>query len=139
MMDKQKTSWRPSTGVTLIEVLAALALLGSLAVAMILSRGQLMDQHRRAEQKLEAVRVADRLLAQWWESEPKSLPINSRGEVQGHDGWVWETSVVEKAELQPFNAQVVRYRILNEAELDVSIKPVELTTVDLVMPVGGTP
>lgn len=132
-MNRHRTSWRRSTGVTLIEVLAALTLLGSLAVVMVLSRGQLMSQHRRAEQKLEAVRVADALLASWWAEGSGSVPINADGAVATHENWVWDTRAITKRDLEPFEARVVRLRIL---DTQTTGEPIELTSVDVVLPEG---
>ena len=130
-MNRATTSWRRRSGVTLIEVLAALALLGSLAVAMVLSRGRLVDQHDLAEKKLEAVQVANALLVQWWAGDPKHLPVNVSGQIEEHPGWAWETQAIISRELVPFDAHVVRLRILDESTLG---DPVELTSVDVVMP-----
>ncbi len=135
-MNRRRKFWRRSTGVTLVEVLVALSLLGSLAVAMVLSRGQLMDQHRRAEQKQEAVRVADTLLAGWWAEDHDAFPVGDEGPIESHDGWVWETQLMPKRELEPFGARAVRLRIL---DTKTPGDPVELTSVELVLPARGTP
>lgn len=129
-MSRRRTSWRQH-GVTLIEVMAALALLGSLAVAMVLSRGWLVEQHQQAGQKLEAVEVADKLLAQWWAGETIQLPIDATGRVDGYPVWSWQTRVVDNRSLASFEALVVRLSILDDSVVG---QPVELTTVDLVMP-----
>ncbi|MBX2851679.1 MAG: hypothetical protein KTR15_08045 [Phycisphaeraceae bacterium] len=118
-------------------MLAALTLLGSLAVAMVLSRGRLRDQHDLAEKKLEAVQVADALLAQWWAGDPRYVPAGLSGRIEKHPGWVWETQATISRELIPFDAQIIRLRILDESMLG---DPIELTSVDVVMPqvVPGT-
>lgn len=132
-MKRPKSSWRKRSGVTLIEVLAALALLGSLAVAMVLSRGRLREQHALAEKKLEAVAVADAMLSQWWEGEGRQVPVGHSGEVAGSPGWAWETESITNRELSRFDAQVIRLRILDTSMLG---NPIELTSVDVVMPVS---
>ena len=124
---------------TLIEVLAALSLLGSLAVAMVLARGRLVEQHRAAEQKLEAVDAADRLLLLWWSGESKQVPVNTSGVVEQHPHWAWETELISDRRLAPYEAQIVRLRIVDTTEAG---QPTELTSVDLVMPfqsTGGQP
>ena len=132
-MKRPKPSWRKRSGVTRIEVLAALALLGSLAVAMVLSRGRLREQHALAEKKLEAVEVADAMLSQWWEGENKQVPVDLSGDVAGFPGWSWETESIPDRELSRFDAQAVRLRILDNSMLG---NPIELTSVDVVMPVS---
>lgn len=138
-MNRRKTSLRRHAGMTLIEVLAALSLLGSLAVAMVLARGRLVEQHRAAEQKLKAVDAADQLLLQWWSGDSKQIPVNTSGMVEQNPGWTWETEQISDRVLTPYDAQIVRLRILESAEAG---PPVELTSVDLVMPLqfaGRTP
>ena len=138
-MSRHKTSWRRHAGMTLIEVLAALSLLGSLAVAMVLARGRLVEQHRAAELKLEAVDAADQLLLQWWAGESKQVPVNTSGVVEQHPDWTWETELISDRALAPYDAQIVRLRILSTSEPG---QPAELTSVDLVMPFqspGGEP
>lgn len=130
-MNKPKTSWRKRSGVTLIEVLAALALLGSLAVAMVLSRGRLVEQHRLAEKKLEAVQAADVLLAQWWAADEKHVPVGLSGRIDGKPGWLWETEAIASDALVPFDAHIIRLRILDETSLG---NPIELASVDVVLP-----
>lgn len=130
-MIRCKASWRRRCGVTLIEVLASLALLGSLAVAMVLSRGRLVDQHRSSEQKLEAVQAADELLTQWWSGEVKQVPVDASGVLAHHPGWTWQTQLIPTRSQNSYDAQIVRLTILNGSELG---QLVELTSVDLVMP-----
>lgn len=83
--------WRAAT---LIEVLAGLAILGSVTVALLLARGNLLAQHATAQQKLEAVRIADRLLGGWY-AEGSTIPMDEQGAVEGHPGWSWQTQTVE--------------------------------------------
>lgn len=135
-MKRRRTSWRRSAGMTLIEVVAALALLGSFAVAMMLSRARLVEQHTRAEQKLDAVAIADALLAEWWAGDAATFPINEEGHIEGQAGWYWQTRVIKHDGLRPFQAQVVRLRILDRSSEG---RPTELTAVDLVLPEGGVP
>lgn len=123
--------WRRRSGVTLIEVLVALALLGSLAVAMVLSRGRLRDQYDLAEKKMQAVQVADAMLAQWWAGDLKHVPAGLSGHIEGYPGWGWETQPITSRELMSFGAHVVRLRIFDESTLG---DPVELTSVDVVVP-----
>ena len=79
---------------TLIEVLAGLMILGTLLVSMILAKQNLLDQQARARQKLDAVRLADALLAYWQVTSTNTpgpginpLPILPRNE----QGYVMET------------------------------------------------
>ena len=57
-------------GLTLVEVVAALALLGTLLSAMLLARGRYVRQNMRAQESVEAVAVTDALLEQWFNQQP---------------------------------------------------------------------
>ena len=77
---------------TLIEVLAGLMILGTLLVSMILAKQNLLDQQARARRKLDAVRLADALLAYWHVTSARlpgndPLPLMPRNE----QGYVMET------------------------------------------------
>lgn len=133
-MSRSATFLRRRSGVTLIEVLAAMALLGSLAVAMVLSRGRLVDQHQLAQQKMDAVNVADALLAQWWTGDPAAFPVGETGDIDSHPDWAWQTREIPNLALRPFAARVVQLRIVDASAPG---EPVELTSVDLVLPSGG--
>lgn len=77
---------------TLIEVLAGLMILGTLLVSMILAKQNLLDQQARARQKLDAVRLADALLA-YWHVTSASLPGNDPLPLmpRNEQGYVLET------------------------------------------------
>lgn len=77
---------------TLIEVLAALLLMGSILVALVTARGRLVNQHAEAVEIQQAVQAADALLVTWWAADPPSVPIGERGELPSHPGWVWTTT-----------------------------------------------
>ncbi len=74
---------------TLIEVLTGLAILGSVTVALLLARGNLLEQYANAQLKLEAVTIADQLIAGWYAQD--GIPINEQGEIEAHQGWSWQT------------------------------------------------
>ena len=98
---------------------------------MVLSRSRLIEQHHLAEQKLEAVRAADQIIARWWSEESKSVPLNADGALQDHPRWVWQTEVINARPLEDYDAQIVRLRILDTSNVGA---PVELTAIDLVLP-----
>jgi prepilin-type N-terminal cleavage/methylation domain-containing protein len=63
---------------TLIEVIAGIALLGTILATTVLAQARLLRQHQRALLKLQAVEAADRLLAQW-SAEERTLPRQATG------------------------------------------------------------
>lgn len=118
---------RSPRGLTLIEVLASLALLGTLLVALVQARGDHLRQWTLAQRKLEAVDAAERLLEAWW-ADPATLPRSGSGTLDG--GWRWRTQVREAPALEheALHAELVRLEVL-EAE-----GPKVLVTIDLFVP-----
>ena len=79
---------------TLIEVMAALAILGSLLVGILLAKNRLSQQSALASRRLDAVAAADGLLTSWRHSE-EGIPREASGEVPGYNGFAWETKMRE--------------------------------------------
>lgn len=96
-------------GLTLLEVMAGIALLSTLLVGVLMSFGGLAKQVTRAAKLSEAVEVADGLLASWYASE-SGVPLDARGTV---GSFVWRTSVVDE-ELLPLGLVVVRLSVEDE-------------------------
>ena len=83
-------SRRRRRGTTLVEAVAGTALLGCLLVAILVAHGRMTVQASRASLRVEACRIADRLLADWW-LDTDQLPRDGSGAVAGHPGWTWRT------------------------------------------------
>src|SRR3954470_6964454 len=99
---------RPSpSGLTLVEVIAGLALLSTLLVAVLGTKARVTRQWAHAQRKLEAVAAADKLLAGWW-ATPATFPRRSAGIVSGDAGLAWRTSPVASEVVRPLGASVVR-------------------------------
>ena len=98
-------------GFTLIEVLAGLAILGSLLVGLVLARRSLIDQQLRADRKLVAIDLADALLTSWAAQSVgtatwlASIPRDDQGDIHealteddigddGQAGWRWRGTPV---------------------------------------------
>src|SRR5688500_12150631 len=80
-------------GLTLIEVVAGLALLSTRRVAHLTTRPTLTRQWATAQQRLRAVEAADALLTVWWQ-EPKTFPWRASGTVPDEPGLSWRTQLV---------------------------------------------
>jgi len=80
------------------------ALLGSLLVTILLGASRLQAQAARAEQRMEALRVADRLLETWW-TEPDTFPRRDAGRLE--DGWTWRTEVRPSEAARALGGEVV--------------------------------
>jgi type II secretory pathway pseudopilin PulG len=100
---------------TLVEVVAGLALLGSLLVGLLLTRAALVRQRVEADRRLEAIRSADALLSQW-RVTGKPVPRQASGRL-GVDGqFVWRTRALRTERIAGNAFDVVRLELTGEAE-----------------------
>jgi len=99
--------WRPrKPGVTLVEAHLGTALLGSLLVSILVGVAGLQAQAVRAERRIEACRIADRLLASWW-TRREQFPRRDEGRLETPAGWRWRTRVVPDASARALGGEVV--------------------------------
>jgi type II secretory pathway pseudopilin PulG len=113
---------------TLIEVLAALAILGFVLVSIVTCRARYVHQFSLARAKLDAIAAIDQLFAQ---ARQKQGPfdISATGAIPGHPEWMLRRKVLvdDPDGLEGF--QVVR----------LSVQPIEqsghdIVAIDLVVP-----
>lgn len=118
---------RPPRGMTLIEVVAGLALLATVLVLVFSARDHVARQQVRADRRLAAVAAADALLADWMRSA-ETFPRASTGGVPGRPELIWTTRVVPNPPAEALGGQAVR--------LDVG-RADERAAGDRVMETGG--
>lgn len=135
---------RRSSGLTLIELLGALALLATLLTAMLAARGDAVRQAARAGRKLIAIDYADELLTTWWASVAAATDTDRRSasadafprQDQGRSERLalrWRTAVMDSPPFAALGGQVVRLRVWDErAAASASSEP--LVQVDVVLP-----
>jgi prepilin-type N-terminal cleavage/methylation domain-containing protein len=100
-------------GFTLIEVIAALMIVGGLMAALVVSRAQLHRQMKSAELQREAVRVADDLLTRSWE-KTGTLAAGESGTTR--DGnWQWKTEWARSPSSESIPGRVVRLDVWRDA------------------------
>ena len=100
-MRKCAISWpRSAAGLTLVEAVAGIALLGSMLAAILVTSGRLETQAARSERRVEACRIAEDLLGQWF-AKPEKFPRNAEGPVRDRPGWRWRTYTVTGARTDP--------------------------------------
>src|SRR4051812_30836583 len=119
MNRKYRTSSSPTRptrdrkiGMTLIEVIAGLAILGTLAAMLAISRGRSLRQWREADERLAATRAVDALLDQWLSGPPRAIPINSQGAIQGAENCVWRTSLSPNPVPAQLDSRVLRVDVV---------------------------
>lgn len=104
-------------GLTLIEVLAASVLLGTLLATAVVSASRHTQQVRRAQDRLEALEIADGLLRTWLVERQGTIEARE-GLIDGHDGWRWEVTGRIEPELQPLGFHVGILTIVDRSSVE---------------------
>jgi hypothetical protein len=127
---RQSRCWKAG-GLTLVEVLAGLAILGGLLVAVVMTEARCNHQSALANQRLAACRAADCLLEEWW-NNPDKFPRNAQGGVKGEEGLTWKTRVLDNKPAREMEGEVVHVEFFQ----DKSPSPdAPVVMVDVVLPV----
>lgn len=113
-------------GFTLLEVVVALALMGSVLVATLLAFSQHRAQLSLAEKRIQATIIADQIVSTL-SAQRDGIPIGTQGVVAGKANWIWQTSRVGTTTLATVPMQVFRFQIL-----EIDPIPTQLVSVDLV-------
>ncbi len=129
MKTMHTASWRcwRQAGLTLIEVVAAIAILGSVLTAVVVAKTRHTRQLALAERRAAAVRAADALLHRWSVSG-QGFPVQTAGPVSDDASLTWQTSWQENRELEDVGVRTLRLRIH-----DANAKGRELLAVDLLL------
>ena len=113
------------SALSLVEVVVALVLMGSVLVSSMLA----FSSHRRqlsvANQQLEATVIAETIVREL-SAQPGGIPASARGVVAGHPNWMWQTSVAGRAQVATVSMRVVAFEIL-----DMTDQPRRLIAVNL--------
>ena len=139
MLSKSFSERSRPAAFTLIEIAAALAILGTLLVGILLAKASHTRQLARAERKAGAVQAADRLIREWWHSA-EGVPRNASGRVPDpradrSGSFRWRTRVVERSGLRGLPARAVRITLSSAGEGPPDEDP--LVAVTLVLPPPG--
>jgi len=109
------SSFRPA-GMTLVEVVAGLVVLGTLLAAVTVARGRFVRQGAEADRRLQATRAVDALLSQWLSGSPQAVPMRGQGPlIGGAANQVWRTQVVRDPAAMELGAIVVRLEVFESA------------------------
>jgi prepilin-type N-terminal cleavage/methylation domain-containing protein len=113
------------SGLTLIEVVAALALMATLLVAVLTIKAGLTGRRAAADRQLRAVAAADRLLTAWW-ANPATFPVARSGPVPADPSLAWSTRPLPNPAAARLGGRVVRLDIRDPAivlSIDVLLPP----------------
>jgi len=95
---------------TLVEVVAGLALLGSLLAGLLMTKSALGRQRAEAERRLAAVRCADELLSDW-RANGESVPRHASGRAGPDDVFTWRTRPLRVERVADMRFDVVRLEL----------------------------
>lgn len=118
MSVKFTTFSRSRRGLTLVEVVAGLALLSTLLVGVLTTKARVTRQWAHAQRRLEAAAAADRLMTSWWR-DVERFPRNARGEVPGNSRLAWQTRTIRNDAVEAFGASTVRLEVFDERDAAV--------------------
>ncbi len=112
-------------GLTLVEVIAATALLSSTLVGVLAAFSNINRQNKQAVLRMEAMEFADQLLFEWM-SHAHGIPTEGSGPIVANKGWRWQTS------LSKFDPRTgVRIITLKITKADARNGPTELYRIKL--------
>ncbi len=136
-------------GLTLIEVLAGLALMGTILVALVRAKSDSALQWHEANRRLEGIEAAEHLLRRWTTPAPgmtpgipatsmaggeRSVPLEASGSIEDYPHLRWQTRIVTNPQAEFLGAQVVRLEILRAETLQPAKQDAPLAYVELLVP-----
>ena len=95
---------------TLVEIVAALALLSGVLVGILMATAGYTAQWSRAQKRIAAVAATDGLLKQWWRDVGR-LPVDGTGTLPGEPELSWQTRRRNVNELDGLGTIVVRLEV----------------------------
>ena len=113
----------------MVEGVVGTAIMGTMLASMVLASGKMQAQSGRSARRLEACRVADKLLTDWW-AKPSELPHNGGGDVPNSNGLKWRTKRVPNEIAKEFNAELIAL----ELYITDGGRQEVLTRVELILP-----
>lgn len=120
---------------TLLEVIAAIAILGTILVGIVLAKSRHRRQLARTADATAAVAATEELLCAWW-SGPDGVPVGAEGVMSASKPLRWRTRETPNPEIEDLGARVVRLEVFpGQAESSAAADDSEaLLYVDLVLP-----
>src|SRR5689334_22545670 len=101
------------SGVTLIEVLAGLVILGTLLLSIAAARGRFARQWAESDRHLTAVRAADKLLSDWMAGAEQNIPVQGQGDLPGVAKCSWRTREIRSQGAEVLRSRVVRLEVFD--------------------------
>ena len=106
---------RRRRGVTLIETLAGLVILGTLLVSVAIARGRFLRQIAEADRRLAAIRATDAMLATWMSGPAQNVPVGKEGVLDSTQSLIWRTREFRDPEASRMSTIVVRLEVFDQS------------------------
>lgn len=97
-------------GMTLIEVVAGLALMGTLVAAMLTAKSRFNGQYQHAQRVLASVDALDKLLAEQWPAL-SMIEQPEHGVFESPKNMVWRAYVVDSQAAADWHCRVIRVEV----------------------------
>src|SRR5690349_10700859 len=116
-------------GTTLVEVIAALVILGTILAAMLIARGRFVRQDVQARRRIEATRALDALVHRWMNGPVSAIPVQATGSLGDDSGQTWSTHLMRDPAAEEIGARVLHVDVFDRSErqpivaLDLLIHP----------------
>ncbi|MCC6580944.1 MAG: hypothetical protein IT440_10925 [Phycisphaeraceae bacterium] len=123
---------------TLIEVLAALVLLGSLLAATTLAEGRFARRWRDGLRRLHAIRMTDQWLTQWadnWDA----FPTDDEGTFADDADLAWRTTRVESPDAALPGLNIVQLTVTDHRDADAPTVVLEMSLAATAPPATTQP
>ena len=105
-------------GLTLIEVVAGIALLATLLVSILVAHKKHAEQVRLAQKRLDAIEQLDQLLAEW-SAAGNWQPVGSAGDLAG---FKWRVEAADSRVPDELGSEVIRVELFDDIRVLASVE-----------------
>lgn len=102
-------------GTTLIEVIAALVILGTILAAMLIARGRFVTQEIQARRRTQATRALDAMVDGWMNGPVSAIPMQATGTF-ADSAQTWTTRVIRDPSAEQIGARVLRVDVFDRSQ-----------------------
>lgn len=123
-------------GLSLIEVVLGLAILGTFLSTIFIAQARLIRQSTLAKDKAQVIGAVDTLLATW-ATDWQNLPAEDSGTLAGYEQWQWQTRLVEDDAFTSLGLQKVELTVTDPE--NQSVEPLLVMELAIGMPREDVP